>query len=156
MIISRKEFLAASILVVGLGANLPFLTVPAASAAEANADAEAMAALKTWWGALVAGTPAAVGAVLAPEFQMQRADGSGYNKTGYLKSALPKIAALPEFSKVTVTGAGDLLIVRYSVTVNETRDGKTVQKHAPRLTIFRKKGEAWLVAAHANFATLEK
>jgi hypothetical protein len=128
-----------------------------ASAAEASSmDADGMAALKAWWGALVAGTPAALGSVLAPEFQIMRADESGYDRSGYLASSLPKVAAIPEFSKMTFTGSGDILVARYFVTVNETRDGKTVQKHAGRLTVFRKDGGAWLVVAHCNFATLEQ
>ena len=123
--------------------------------ARADSAADAQAALNAWWGALVVGTPAALDPVLAPEFQMMRADGSGYDKKGYLGSSLPKVAAIPEFSKSTVTGKVDVLIVRYFVTVNETRDGKKVQAHAPRLTVFRKEAGKWLVVAHGNFATLE-
>jgi len=93
--------------------------------------------------------------VLAPEFQMMRADGSGYDKKGYLGSALPKVAAIPEFSKSSITEKGDVLVARYFVTVNETRDGKKVQAHAPRLTVFRRDAGKWLVVAHGNFATLE-
>jgi hypothetical protein len=127
-------------------------------AAEQSGDlqAQGMAALKTFWSAIVTGTPQALDLVLAPEYQVERADGSGYDREGYLKSELPKVAALPEFTSVKVTGTGDLLVVRYDVTVNETRGGKTVQRHAPRLTVFRKQGDNWLVVAHANFATLEK
>jgi ketosteroid isomerase-like protein len=55
-----------------------------------------------------------------------------------------------------VTGTSDLLVVRYEVTTDQTRAGKRVQRHAPRLTVFRKQGDNWLVVAHANFATLEK
>ena len=51
---------------------------------------------------------------------------------------------------------GDLLVTRYYVTVNETRDGGTVQTHAPRLTVFRQEAGRWLVVAHANFAALDK
>ena len=61
-----------------------------------------------------------------------------------------------EFVGVSVTGNADLLVVRYEVTIDSTRKGKTVQRHAPRLTVFRKQGDAWLVVAHANFATLAK
>jgi hypothetical protein len=49
-----------------------------------------------------------------------------------------------------------LLVVRYYVTVDETISGKTVERHAPRLTIFRKQGDKWLAVAHSNFATLSK
>jgi type II secretory pathway pseudopilin PulG len=157
MAFARRHFLAA-VAALGLAAAalMPGVGAAPAIAAEASAlDSNAMAALNAWWGALVAGTPAAIGAVLAPEFQIMRADGSGYDRAGYLGSSLPKVAAIPEFSKMTVTGNGDNLVVRYYVTVTETRDGKTVQRHAPRLTAFRKDSGNWLVVAHANFATLE-
>ena len=148
-----------------LGAGLALTTllvapvvspVQAAEMIEAERDAAGLAANKAWWGALVAGTPKAIGAVLAAEFQIMRADGTAYDKKGYLASALPKVAAIPQFSHVAVTARGDLLITRYWVTVNETRNGKAVVAHAPRLTVFRREGDAWLVTAHANFATLEK
>ncbi|HZP19432.1 MAG TPA: nuclear transport factor 2 family protein [Bauldia sp.] len=139
------------------GIPLPGIDVASVVAAEAGPDAATVtAALEGWWGALVKGTPEAVAPVLAPEFQMMRADGSGYDRDGYLGSALPKVAAIPEFSRVVATQQGDTLVVRYYVTVNETRDGKTVQRHAPRITVFRKDGDAWLVVAHGNFALLEK
>lgn len=133
--------------------------MPAVSEAQQSVtelDAAGLAANQAWWGALVEGTPEAIGAVLAPEFQIMRADGSAYDKDDYLASQLPKIAAIPEFSQVAVTAHDDLLVMRYYVTVNETRDGMTVEAHAPRLTVFRKDGGRWLVVAHGNFATLDK
>ena len=140
----------AAVSLIGMGAI--------AVAAEPSGDlqAQGMAALKTFWSAIVTGTPQALDPVLAPEYQVERADGSGLAKEAYLKSQLPKVAALPEFTSVEVTGTGDLLVVRYYVTVNSTRGRKSVQRHAPRLTVFRKQGDSWLVVAHANFATLEK
>jgi Domain of unknown function (DUF4440) len=155
-----KNLLAAAAL--GAFGAMAALPVPGmgwiASAAEQPADlqAQGMAALKTFWTAVVTGTPQAIEPVLGPEYQIQRSDGSGFDKEGYLKSALPKVAAIPEFTSVKVTGTADLLVVRYYVTVNSTRGGKAVQRHAPRLTIFRKQGDGWLVVAHANFATLEE
>jgi ketosteroid isomerase-like protein len=127
----------------------------AALPARADPNTDAASALNTWWGALVAGTPEALAPVLAPEFQAMRANGSGYDKAGYLASSLPKVAAMPQFAEMTATEQGDHLIIRYFVTVNETRDGKAVQAYAPRLTVFRKEGDRWLVVAHGNFAALE-
>jgi ketosteroid isomerase-like protein len=128
----------------------------AAEMTAAEGDAAGLAANQAWWGALVAGTAEAVGAVLAPEFQIMRADGSSYDKAGYLAGGLPKVAAVPEFSQMVVTSHGDLMITRYWVTVAEVRDGRAVAAHAPRLTVFRKENDTWLVSAHANFAALEK
>jgi Domain of unknown function (DUF4440) len=156
----RKHLLAAAV----LGALASATALPTAGigsfalAAEQPGDlqVQGMAALKTFWSAIVTGTPQALDPVLAPEYQIERADGSGYDKAGYLKSELPKVTALPEFTGVRVTGTSDLLVVRYEVTTDQTRAGKRVQRHAPRLTVFRKQGDNWLVVAHANFATLEK
>ena len=156
----RKVWLAAAVaFVLGVGVVVSISPmIPGVSAAQsvADLDAEGLAANEAWWGALVTGTVAAVDAVLAPEFQIMRADGSSYDKEDYLGSQLPVVAAIPEFSQMVVTAHDDLLVTRYYVTVQETRDGQTVEAHAPRLTVFRKDGDAWLVSAHANFATLEK
>jgi ketosteroid isomerase-like protein len=157
---NRKVWLAAALaFVLGIGAVVSIsLVAPAVSAQQSVADleAEGLAANRSWWGALVAGTVPAIDAVLAPEFQIMRADGSSYDKEDYLGSRLPDVAAIPEFSQMVVTAHENLLVTRYYVTVQETRDGETVQAHAPRLTVFRKDGGKWLVTAHANFATLEK
>ncbi len=135
------------------------LAVAAPAAARdsiAELDAAGLAANNGWWGALVEGTVEALDAVLAPEFQIMRADGSAYDKADYLGSALPEVAAIPEFTEMVVTAFEDILIVRYYVTVEETRDGQTLEAHAPRLTVYRRNGDSWLVVAHANFATLEQ
>jgi len=153
--------LAAASLAVALALMMlvaPPVVAPAhgAEMSVGERDAAGLAANTAWWGALVTGTVPALDAVLAPEFQIMRADGSSYDKQDYLASALPKVAAIPAFSHMAVTAHGDLLVVRYWVTVKETRNGETVEAHAPRLTVFRRDGDAWLVSAHANFATLEK
>jgi ketosteroid isomerase-like protein len=154
----RQVWLAAAVaFVLGVGAVVSISPIVGVSAAQsvADLDAEGLAANQAWWGALVEGTVPALDAVLAPEFQIMRADGSAYDKQDYLASQLPHVAAMPEFSQMVVTARENLLVVRYHVTVQETRDGQTVQAHAPRLTVFRKDGDTWLVSAHANFATLE-
>ena len=157
---ARKVWLAAAFaFVVGTGAVVSMSAfLPGVSAAQsvADLDAEGLAANQAWWGALVEGTVPAVDAVLAPEFQIMRADGSSYDKEDYLGSQLPVVAVIPAFSQMVVTAHENLLVTRYYVTVQETRDGQVVEAHAPRLTVFRKDGDKWLVAAHANFATLEK
>jgi ketosteroid isomerase-like protein len=157
---NNKVWLAAAFaFVLGVGAVVSIsAVVPAVSAQQsvANLDAEGLAANRAWWGALVAGTVPAIVAVLAPEFQIMRADGSSYDKEDYLGSQLPNVAAIPEFSQMVVTAHENTLVARYYVTVQETRDGQVVQAHAPRLTVFRKDGDMWLVTAHANFATLDK
>jgi hypothetical protein len=146
----RKLWMAAATaFVLGIGAVFTVTAiVPAVSAQQGvDLDAEGLAANQAWWGALVEGTVPALDAVLAPEFQIMRADGSAYDKEDYLASSLPHVAAMPEFSRMVVTAADDLLVTRYYVTVHA---------FAPRLTVFRKDNGRWLVSAHANFATLER
>ena len=157
--IDRKHLIAAGLFTAcAFVATLPGFGMGTAAIAAEQGDlqAQGMAALKVFWTANVAGTAKALDPVLAPEYQIERADGSGLDKEGYLKSNLPKFAAMPEVSSVKVTGTGDILVVRYEITLDATRNGKRVQRHAPRLTVFRKQGDSWLVVAHANFATLEK
>jgi ketosteroid isomerase-like protein len=48
------------------------------------------------------------------------------------------------------------MVVRYVLSLNATVDGKEEQRSAPRLTVFRRDGDRWLVVAHANFARLQK
>ena len=112
----------------------------------ANPEAEGRKAIEGWVGAVVSGDLARVKAVLAPEFQIVRADGSAYDAAGYLASTLPKFDKPPEVKSPVVTGFGDYLIARYALV--------TDKGDAPRLTVFRKSGTAWLVVAHANFAGL--
>lgn len=149
-------YVAAALAFAMLVAPLIASAAYAAETSVAERDAAGLAANNAWWGALVKGTAEAIGPVLAPEFQIMRADGSSYDKKDYLASALPKVAAIPQFSRMAVTAHGDLLVTRYWVTVKETRNGAMVEAHAPRLTVFRREGDSWLVSAHANFATLEK
>lgn len=153
----RLWMAAATAFVLGIGAVFTVTAlVPAVSAQQGvDLDAEGLAANQAWWGALVEGSVAAVDAVLAPEFQIQRENGTGYDKAGYLASSLPEVAGMPEFSGMVVTAHGDHLVTRYFVTSNEIIDGGQVEHHAPRLTVFRKDGDAWLVVAHANFAKID-
>ena len=109
-------------------------------------------ALGAWLSVLVKHDPAAIAAVLAPEFQIMRSDGSGYGKDDYVAKGLPTIAKQPEVEKLTVTGFGDTLVARYWLRTDMTAGGKVAEALAPRITVFRRSGDAWLVVAHGNFA----
>jgi ketosteroid isomerase-like protein len=113
-----------------------------------NPEAEGKNAIAGWVGAVVSGDLARVKAVIAPEFQIVRADGSAFDAAGYLASTLPKFDKPPAVKNPVVTGFGDYLIARYVLA--------TDKGDAPRLTIFRKSGTTWLVVAHANFAGLAR
>jgi ketosteroid isomerase-like protein len=107
----------------------------------------------TWLGALVGHDPAVIGAILAPEFQIQRSDGNGYDASGYLDH-LATLAAMPQIHSLTATAEGDIMVVRYAIVVDETINGQEVESEAPRLTVFRRDGDGWLVVAHANFSRI--
>ncbi len=156
----RMEILRRPLMTVLLAAGL------SAMAGAATADdleletlspealaAEARAAVETWVGALVGNDPERVAPVLAPEFQIQRGDGSAYDRDGYLAAGLPGFTAMPEIVDIVATGHDDVLVVRYTLTVpaDSTLDDQTVAPLAPRLTVFRHEDGVWLVSAHANF-----
>lgn len=91
---------------------------------------------------------------LAPEFQVQRADGSGATKSEYL-------ADLPTIREFVITDAigtqsGSTLVVRYLATVSGVVNGKEYSAGAaPRLSTFEWDGRRWQLASHANFNALQ-
>jgi ketosteroid isomerase-like protein len=117
-------------------------------------DDEAKEAVERWVGAVASGDVEAVRAVLAPEFQIVRSDGSAHGFDGYLAGGMTKIENVPGVADLAVTGYGDHMIVRYALTLEGSVDGKHMEDKAPRLTVFRRKNDQWLVVAHANFARL--
>jgi hypothetical protein len=94
--------------------------------------------------------------ILAPEFQIARADGSAYGAAHYLESDPPKITGSPTVANLVATGFGDHLVTRNSLTLEATLGGNTMEAEAPRLTVFRRNEGAWLVVAHANFANVKQ
>ena len=87
---------------------------------------EALKALDPWIDALFAGDPVKVEKVLAPEFQILRSDGSGHDKTSYLKS-LPLQRIRPKFSEIVATGTKDVMVLRYRIETDLTVEGKDVK-----------------------------
>jgi ketosteroid isomerase-like protein len=116
-------------------------------------EAEAQGAIDSFFDALFSGDPAKVEQVLGPEFQILRADGKAHDKAGYL-TALPNHKVRPASSNLKFTGHDDVMVVTYTVTSNQTIDGKAVEAVAPRLSVFHKEGDRWLIVAHANFAQI--
>ncbi len=124
-----------------------------ASAQVTNEEAEA--AVMSWLNAIIAG-PTALETVLAPEFQIQRADGTGLDRAEYIGGGAATIIEIHGIENLVVTSHEGIMVVRYTLIVAETVGGVTVERHAPRITVFRREGETWLVVAHANFARLEQ
>lgn len=130
----------------------------AAGAAKAGATVEipaedALKALDPWLDALMTGDPALIDKVLAPEYQTLRSNGVGHDKASYLKS-LPRQNVRPVFSGIVATGTADLMVIRYLIETDQFIEGKDVKGVSPRLSVFRREGDRWLIAAHANFAQL--
>jgi ketosteroid isomerase-like protein len=125
-----------------------------AAAEEGSTMTAAHQAVRVFVETVTSGEARALEAILAPEFQILRANGVGYDRKGYLASELPAIDKSFEWrlEDVVATASGDLLVVRYWLVINQTIDGRPTAQRAPRLTVFRRDDDRWLVVAHANFA----
>ena len=154
----RRAFIVLfAVMVYGAAGAWLSSVVPADAQSEpADLQADATNAIQAFLGAIMSGEPDKLAAVLAPEFQILRADGSRYDAKSYPDSELPIIAAMPDIQNLVASRTGDILVTRYVISANQTRDGKVVETTAPRLTVFRKSGDRWLVVAHGNFAALEE
>jgi hypothetical protein len=113
--------------------------------------ADADDAVKAWLDALASNDEAAVTAVLAPEFQVQRSDGRGFTRDAYLAGGRTRQVKPPVARDLIGTEADGVLVVRYVMEVEQIADGKSIVGAAPRLTVFRKVGGRWLVVAHAAY-----
>lgn len=130
-------------------ASLTLATPLAAEGINANDPADIVAA---WSDAVVSGNPARVDEILAPEFQILRGSGAQMNHEDYVASELPIIAKAPGFELLEATENNGVMVVTYILEIEASVDGQTMQRRAPRLTVFREIGGAWYVVAHSNFA----
>jgi ketosteroid isomerase-like protein len=108
--------------------------------------------LSAWTEAVTSGDADRVASVLAPEFQLMRGDGTGYDKASYIAGGFPVIDAPPGIENIVETRDGDIRVMSYWLVLDAAVEGGKLTQHAPRLTVFRKIGGAWYVTAHANFA----
>jgi hypothetical protein len=116
-------------------------------------EKRALSALDPWADALFSGDHMRVKAILAPEFQILRSDGSGFGREDYI-ATLPVQKSRNVFSDIVATGTDNVLVIRYKVTSDQLIEGKRVQGTAPRLSVFRHSRQGWLMVAHANFAPI--
>ena len=140
-----------------LGAVVAYFTPAGSATADsepANLQVEVRQAIDGFFGALMTGEPDKVAAVLAPEFQILRSDGSTHDAAGYPDSTLPIISEMPSVEKLVVTAHGDIAVATYVINVDETRDGNLIEAYAPRLSVFRLEDGRWLLTAHGNFAAV--
>lgn len=145
--------LGAVALVLLIGAGCSGSSGSEGDSAPTLADPEATARdLVTDWLTVLRDEDAdAVAASLAPNFQIQRADGTGADRTAYLA----KPAVVEEFElgdDLTALQDGDTLTVRWSLRVTETIDGRDYDGvEAPRLTAFVWRDGRWQILAYGNF-----
>jgi hypothetical protein len=92
-------------------------------------------------------------AFLAPNFQVQRADGSADGKAAYLDD-IPTVRSF-RISRVVAGYANGALVVRYLAKATGLINGKEYTPGwAPRLSVFTWNGAHWQIAAHSNFNPL--
>ena len=92
-------------------------------------------------------------ALLAPSFQVVRANGGVQNKASYL-SAPPQIDRFA-IAKLRGTRHGGVLVASYQVTVTETIAGvEQPATQAPWLSVFQWENGSWHLVAHANFGAI--
>ncbi len=137
-------------LAMALGAPAFLVTAARAGVEIVATEADALSALNPWADALFSGDPAQVEKVLAPEYQIQRFDGTGFDKAAYLK-VLPQQKKRSVFSKIAPTAGGDIMVIRYLIDTDQVINGQVVQGVSPRLSVFRKIDDAWLLSAHVTF-----
>ena len=92
--------------------------------------------------------------LLAPSFQVVRANGGVQNKASYLANP-PKIDHF-KISQLRGTESAGLLVATYRLTVREIIGGVPQPgQAAPRLSVFHQTGGAWRLVAHANFGAVK-
>lgn len=160
-VVKAKIFVVVVLaLVIGVGTGWQLLAQPASAAENAVApetiDAEAKSAVDAWVDAVASGDEAAVRDLVAPEFQLVRSDGTAYGAEEYVGSNISRVDELFGIEDIVATSYGDYLVVRYAIDLKESVADGQIEGNAPRLTVFRRQGDKWLVVAHANFAQVER
>lgn len=90
---------------------------------------------------------------LAPNFQVQHADGSAWGKTRYI-AKLPVVLSF-RITHLFASEADGALVVRYQATATGRVDGKPYTPGpAPRLSTFAWNGSRSQLVSHANFNPL--
>lgn len=154
----RSPFLWCWCVAIGVGSGWQRATNSAHAEQAADnrqLDSEAKKAVEAWADAVASANTETVREILAPEFQILRSDGKGYDKAEYLAGGMSKIDAIISVQDVVATTHGELMVVRYVISLKASAGGGTMQRRAPRLTVFRR-DDRWRVVAHANFAHLQR
>ena len=143
---------------------LASMTVSLATAAAAsngsaprlkNPERAARKLVTNWLTALQDKDSAEIAASLAPNFQIERADGTGMDRAAYIA----KPAVVTDFTlgdEMFAIQSGDTLTVRWSITVSEQiGDNQFRNVEAPRLTTFVWHKGRWKILSYANFNPIQ-
>ena len=149
----RRRGLLALLLALTTALTLAACSSSSATAAPTLADPSATGRelVVAWLTALQQKDMASIDAQLAPNFQIQRADGSSSTKAEYLANP----ASIDTFELGdTLVGLqnANTLTVRWALKVTGETNGVAVpNKEAARLTGFQWNGERWQIITYANF-----
>lgn len=122
----------------------------------ADPDATGRELVEAYAATIAAGDVAALGAQLAPGFQIVRANGDHYERDAYLAGGLTTMTRW-EIPEVEGTQSGPVLTVYWLLDADLVVDGKTQPTGAlPRLTTYVWLDGGWQIAAHANFGATER
>ena len=144
--------LTTTLALAACSSSSPTVT-PTAAAAPTLSDPSATgrALVLAWLTALQLGDTASLDSQMAPNFQLQRADGTFATKAEYLASPA-KIASFELTDNVVGLAHANTLTVRWAVKTAGEINGVTVpNREAPRLTGFEWNGERWQIITYANF-----
>jgi len=145
--------LASVLIGAGISPSIAVASTPS-SAAAPNLKDPAKVAQKlvvAWLTALKDQDAAAIAANMAPNFQIERADGSGTDRKGYL--AHPSV--VKDFTlkdPIIAIQSGNTLTVRWALKVSANINGVDYQDaEAPRLTTYVWHDGRWKIVSYANF-----
>lgn len=121
--------------------------------ADESLDAIAQQQLIAFTEAVLSG-PDELAPFLAPEFQVMRSNGIGYDREEYLQSGIGTLSRDSDYSHedIRATQHDNVMVVQYKLKIGLSVNGKPLEKLAPRLSVFRKVDNIWKVVAHSNFA----
>ena len=129
---------------------------PASAPVLADPTATGTALVTAYTTAVADGDVDALGALLAPGFQILRANGDHWDTASYLAQGLPTISSW-SIDDVVATQSGPVLTVYWLITSTQVVDGVAQPSGAaPRLSSFVWLDGRWLLASHANFGTVNR
>jgi ketosteroid isomerase-like protein len=140
---------------IGVGAYTSVAVASARSSAAApqlkDPDKTARKLIVEWLTALKDQDQAAIADNMAPNFQIERADGSGTDRKGYLANpSVVKDFTLKE--PVIAKQSGNTLTARWALKVSANINGVDYQDaEAPRLTTYVWRDGRWKLISYANF-----